>query len=197
MKFRITAALFAVIAVLAWFVLDGRLARSPGPPAPGAANTQPVSPTPVAPPVSVRELLANLQVSPAPRTEATIMYKGYLGPQTPEPRRMSLEFAGGTMRMTLQNTGYTKTLESGELEHFRFKNDENSIVIKMQKTTFIYLKREPGRILQAYPQASVLLTGWMIRGNKPATKIVLLKETHPSWPRPDSLREALPEDLRP
>lgn len=167
-------------------------------------NTPEITPPMAAPevkkhplPVSARELINNLNVVEKTPDLKPQIFKGYSSLQSPDPLELQLVFAPGDLTVSLKKRGGAK-FDFGlkDLELFRFKDDPASVVIRLPDKTFIYLNWEPMRTLQSYPQPLDVMAGWMIKPDgKNVSKIVLIEEVHPSWPRPESLKEALPPDL--
>lgn len=145
-------------------------------------------------PVSARELLNNLTEIPQPPKTGT--FKGFTGLPGQDLRRMRFEATPDHVKVSLQGrAGSVLDEEKKDLKLYRFKEDQASLVVRLPDASFVFLKNEEGRILESYPQALRLMTGWRIKANKKVAKIVLIEDVHPSWPRPESLKEALPPDL--
>lgn len=140
-------------------------------------------------PVSVRELLANLTDYAEPLGLVTTAFKGYASMASANPMQLRVDRAPGQLKIFLRGR------EQKDPMLFQFKGDPDSLVARFVDMTFIYLKTEPNRTLQSYPQPLTVLSGWLIKPNKKTAKIVLIEEYHPSWPRVESLKEALPPDL--
>ncbi len=167
--------------------------QNPTPPPPSQPEVVAIEETAVQPPVSVRELLHNLSEHRGPIRSGS--FKGYTNLQSADPLKLKLNWDSADLRLEWQSrAGSSNIWSSQELGLFQFKQDPQSLVIRLPDKSFLYMKYEAEKILTAYPQSLKVFTGWHVRDRR-ASKVVMIEDLQSGWPRAESLKEIWPEDL--